>query len=63
MELDKNFKELCESLKVTQLDMAMFLDVTRVTLGKWEDNPDTIPLGKYEQLMNELKRLKNIKEK
>lgn len=62
MELNKNFKELREELKLTQNDMAIYLDVSRITYMKWEQEPDSMPLGKYEQLVNELKRLKQIKE-
>lgn len=62
MELNKNFKELREELKLTQNDLAIYLDVSRTTYIKWEQEPDSMPLGKYEQLVNELKRLKQIKE-
>lgn len=62
MELNKNFKELREELKLTQNDLAIYLDVSRITYIKWEQEPDSMPLGKYEQLVNELKRLKQIKE-
>lgn len=62
MELNKNFKELREELKLTQNDLAVYLDVSRITYIKWEQEPDSMPLGKYEQLVNELKRLKQIKE-
>lgn len=62
MQVNKNFKELREELKLTQQDMAVYLDVSRITYIKWETEPNTIPLGKYEQLMTELERLKAIKE-
>lgn len=57
-----NFKELREELKLTQNDMAIYLDVSRITYMKWEQEPDSMPLGKYKQLTDELERLKQIKE-
>lgn len=51
------------SLMLSQLDVAMILDVSRMTYSKWEQNPESMPLGKYEFLMEELDRLKELKEK
>ena len=60
--IDKEFKTQREELNLTQQDAAMLLDTSRVTYIKWENDPDSMPIGKYEQLMREFDRLRDIKE-
>lgn len=57
---DKNLKDERESLKLSQQDVAILLGVSRVTYIKYEQDPDSMPLGKYEQLMAEFIRLGGI---
>jgi DNA-binding XRE family transcriptional regulator len=59
----KNFKHDRIKLKVSQLDMATLINVSRNTYAKWEDRPDTMPLGKYEETLIELERLKQLSKK
>lgn len=57
-----NFKQEREALHLTQQDAAILLDVSRITYIKWENDPGSMPLGKYEQLKAEFERLNNLKE-
>ena len=61
-EIDKQFRGEREELNLTQQDSAMLLNVSRVTYIKWESEPDTMPIGKYEQLKREFARLRALKE-
>lgn len=62
MEINKDFMEIREELGLTQLDMAVLLDVSRITYIRWEENPDIMPIGKYESMMNHFERLRKLKE-
>lgn len=46
-----------EQIGISQLDAALLLGVSRPTYVKWENNLDTMPIGKYNQLQKEFKRL------
>lgn len=59
--INKDIKTAREELKLTQLECAVLLDVSRYTYIKWEQDVDTMPIGKYEQLMAELKRLRELR--
>jgi len=61
-EINKDFKHEREELNLTQQDAAMLLNVSRITYIKWETEPDTMPIGKFEQLKREFERLKELKE-
>ena len=61
-EINKDFRAEREELGLTQLDTAVLLGVSRVTYNKWETEPATMPIGKYEQLQSEFERLRNLKE-
>lgn len=61
-EINKDFRQEREELNLSQQDAAYLLDVSRVTYNKWEQEPNTMPIGKYEQLMVEFKRLRSLKE-
>ena len=61
-ELSKELRQEREELNLTQQDVAVLLDVSRVTYIRWEQDPGTMPLGKYEQLKRELARLRELKE-
>ena len=60
--INKDFRLEREELGLTQLDAAVLLGVSRVTYSKWELEPDTMPIGKYEQLLREFERLRELKE-
>lgn len=57
----KTFKEQREELNLTQQDTAILLDVSRVTYMKWESEPDTMPVGRYRQLVDEFERLRKLR--
>ena len=59
---NKEFYKDREELGLTQQDAAMLLGVSRVTYIKWETDPDTMPIGRYERLVRELARLRELKE-
>ena len=61
-EIDKQFKAEREELNLTQQDAAMLLNVSRITYIKWEQEPDTMPIGKFELLKREFSRLRALKE-
>lgn len=61
-QINKEFKHEREELGLSQQDAAMLLGVSRVTYIKWELEPDTMPIGKYERLINEFARLRELKE-
>lgn len=61
-EINKDFKQEREDLYLTQQDVAVLLGVSRITYIKWETKPETMPMGRYEQLISELQRLRELKE-
>ena len=61
-EINKEFRDEREELNMSQQDAAVLLGVSRVTYIKWETDPRTMPIGKYEQLMREFTRLRELKE-
>lgn len=61
-EINKDFRKEREELNITQQDAAVLLGVSRITYIKWENEPDTMPIGKYELLKSELARLRVLKE-
>lgn len=61
-EISKKLKAEREELNLTQQDAAMLLDTSRITYIKWESDPNTMPLGKYERLLSEFARLRELKE-
>lgn len=61
-DLSKQMKDQRKELKLMQQDAAMLIDVSRVTYIKWENDPSTMPIGKYDQLISEFGRLRELKE-
>lgn len=61
-EINKEFKSQREDLNLTQQDAAMLLGVSRITYIKWEQDPDSMSIGKYEQLVREFDRLTQLRE-
>jgi DNA-binding XRE family transcriptional regulator len=61
-DINKQFRHDRIELGLTQLDAAVLLGVSRVTYIKWETEPETMPIGKYEQLTREFTRLRELKE-
>lgn len=62
MEINKDFRHDREELNLTQQDCGVLLGVSRITYIKWEQEPDTMPIGKYELLMREFARLRQLTE-
>lgn len=62
MQINKNFKIIREELKLTQQDAAVMIGVSRITYIKYEENPDTMPIGKYEALMEGFDRFKKLQD-
>lgn len=60
--IDKDFRTTREELNLSQQDVAILLSVSRVTYNKWEQEPDTMPIGKYEELKQHLARLSKLRE-
>lgn len=48
-------------LHITQAEMAVLLDVSRLTYIAWEKDIDKMPLGKYRQAWQHLSRLHDLK--
>lgn len=61
MEVNTNLKELRDELKLSQQEVAVMLDVTRMTYSKWEKNPSNMPLGKILEANEKLNKLKELK--
>lgn len=61
-KINKDFKTERIELGLTQQDAAILLDTSRITYIKWESEPDTMPIGKYEKLISEFARLRELKE-
>lgn len=61
-DLSKELKGQRQVLNLTQQDAAMLLNVSRITYVKWEADPGTMPLGKYQLLTSEFERLAQLKE-
>lgn len=62
-EILNNLQQTRMSLGLSQQDVAVMLGVSRPTYVKWETNLNIMPIGKYEQLMKEFERLKELKKK
>lgn len=60
--INKDFKQEREELNLTQQDAGVLLGVSRTTYIKWETEPDTMPIGRYERLIREFERLRELKE-
>lgn len=63
MSMRSNLKEEREALKLTQQDCAVILGVSRVTYNRWEQDLDTMPLGKFEEILTKFEQLRKLKEK
>lgn len=61
-EINKDFRQRREELNLSQQDAAILLGVSRVTYNKWEQDPKTMPIGKYEELVKHFNRLNELKE-
>ena len=61
-QINKDFRQEREALGLSQIDAGMLIGVSRVTYIKWEQEPDTMPIGKYEQLIREFARLRELAE-
>ena len=61
-EIQNNLMQTRMSLGLSQQDAAVILEVSRPTYVKWEQNINIMPIGKYEQLMKEFERLKQLKK-
>ena len=61
-EIQNNLQQTRVSLGLSQQDVAVMLKVSRPTYVKWETNLNIMPIGKYEQLMKEFERLKQLKK-
>ena len=61
-EINKEFRDERKELNLSQQDAAMLINVSRVTYNKYETDPNSMPIGKYEQLMREFARLRELKE-
>lgn len=62
-EIQNNLMQTRMSLGLSQQDAAVILEVSRPTYVKWEQNINIMPIGKYEQLMKEFERIKQLKDK
>lgn len=62
-EIQNNLENERQALGLTQQDAAILIGVTRATYIKYENDLNTMPIGKYEQLKKELARLKELKNK
>jgi DNA-binding XRE family transcriptional regulator len=47
-----DIKQVRENLKLTQAWVAAQLNVSRLTFIKWENHTETMPIGKYAELIN-----------
>ena len=61
-ESNSLFKSRRKTLSMTQQDAAVLLGVSRITYIKWEQDENTMPLGKHRQLNREFDRLQQLKE-
>lgn len=61
-EINKDIKTERQELGLSQLDAAYLLGVSRPTYIKWEQDTDDMPIGMYEKLLSEFKRIAELKE-
>lgn len=59
--IDKDLITKRMEVDLSQLDVAVILGVSRPTYVKWEQDPLTMPIGKYEEMMYAIDRLKVLK--
>lgn len=62
MEEIKNLREEREDLKLTQQDVAIMLGVGRVSYLNWENEPETMPLGKYLTIIKKFEELRKLRD-
>lgn len=56
--LSKDLVKQRKDLKLTQEDVALALGVSRVTYNNWEQNISTMPVGRYEQVLELFENLR-----
>lgn len=61
-ELSQQIKHDRMELGLSHQDAALLLGVSRPTYIKWEREPELMPIGQYNKLMQEFARLRNLKE-
>lgn len=61
-EINKDIQTERIELGLSQLDAAYLLGVSRPTYIKWEQNVGDMPIGQYEKLLSEFKRIRELKE-
>jgi DNA-binding XRE family transcriptional regulator len=61
-QINKDLRKLREELGLSQLDVAVMLDTSRPTYVRWETDPQLMPIGKYEKFMQEIARLRTLRE-
>lgn len=49
--LSRDLVKQRKDLKLTQEDVALALGVSRVAYNNWEQNISTMPVGRYEQVL------------
>lgn len=61
-EINKDIQTERMELGLSQLDAAYLLGVSRPTYIKWEQDVSEMPIGMYEKLLSEFKRIRELKE-
>lgn len=56
--LSKDLVKQRKDLKLTQEDVALALGVSRVTYNNWEQKISTMPVGRYEQVLELFENLR-----
>jgi len=60
--IDKDIRQQREELKLSQQDVAILLGVSRQWYNRWEQDPNTMPIGKYEELIGHFDRYNKLRE-
>lgn len=56
--LNKDLVKQRKDLKLTQGDVALAIGVSRVAYSNWEQDINTMPVGRYEQVLSLFIRLR-----
>lgn len=57
-----NLKEKRKKLGYTQLDVSLAIGVARQTYNRWEQHQDSMPLGMYVAVVDELERANTVRQ-
>lgn len=56
-----NLRDIRKDLKMTQLDVAIMLGISRVTYNKYEQDVNSMPMGSYRRIIEVFNKLYELR--